>query len=82
MQFVQYMVTKRRFSIFMVVPSTLTVLSGALLIWMRGGGQWGEYVSSDPGLIFTLGSIARVGGLPDRHVGHQSKGHQDVEDQR
>ena len=31
MQFLQHMVTKRRFSIFMVVSSTLTVLSGRCL---------------------------------------------------
>jgi len=60
MQFVDYMVTKRRFSIFMVVSSTLTVLTGALLIWQRAGGQWLDYVKTGPGLIFTLGSIAGI----------------------
>jgi uncharacterized membrane protein len=58
MQFVQYMVTKRRFSIFMVISSTLTLFSGALLLWQRAGGQWLNYVSTGPGLGFTLGSIA------------------------
>lgn len=61
MQFVEYMVTKRRFSIFMVISSTLTVLSGALLIWLSAGGQWSNYVNTGPGLGFTLGSI--VGAL-------------------
>jgi len=60
MQFVQYMVTKRRFSIFMVVSSTLTVLSGALLLWQRAGGGLLDYASTGPGLGFTLGSIAGV----------------------
>ena len=60
MQFVQYMVTKRRFSIFMVVSSTLTVLSGALLLWLRAGGDWRSYLQTGPGLGFTLGSIAGV----------------------
>jgi uncharacterized membrane protein len=60
MQFVQYMVTKRRFSIFMVVSSTLTVLSGALLIWQYASGNWLGYVNTGPGLGFTLGSIAGV----------------------
>ena len=60
MQFVQYMVTKRRFSIFMVVSSTLTVLSGALLIWQRASSDWLGYVSTGPGLGFALGSIAGV----------------------
>ncbi|UCD99489.1 MAG: hypothetical protein JSV42_01815 [Chloroflexota bacterium] len=61
MEFVQYMVTKRRFSIFMVIASSLTVLSGALLIWQSASGQWSEYISTGPGLGFTLGSI--VGAL-------------------
>lgn len=57
MQFVQYMVTKRRFSIFMVVSSTLTLLSGGLLLWQSASGRWLGYVSTGPGLGFTLGSI-------------------------
>jgi uncharacterized membrane protein len=60
MQFVQHMVTKRRFSIFMVVSSTLTLLSGALLLWERGNGQWLDYVKTGPGLGFTLGSIVGI----------------------
>jgi uncharacterized membrane protein len=60
MQFVQYMVTKRRFSIFMVISSTLTVLSGALLIWQLTGGQLLSYMKTGPGLGFTLGSIAGI----------------------
>jgi uncharacterized membrane protein len=60
MQFVQYMIVKRRFSIFMVISSTLTLVSGALLIWQRGNGQWLDYMQSGPGLGFTLGSIVGV----------------------
>jgi uncharacterized membrane protein len=60
MQFVQYMVTKRRFSLFMVISSTLTLLSGALLIWQRASGQWLNYVNTGPGLGFTLGSITGI----------------------
>ena len=60
MQFVQYMVTKRRFSIFMVVASTLTVLTGAILIWQHASGHWHGYVNTGPGLVFTLGSITGV----------------------
>jgi len=57
MEFVKFMVTKRRFSIFMVIASTLTLISGALLIWESASGQWREYISTGPGLGFTLGSI-------------------------
>ena len=60
-QFVQHMVTKRRYSIFMAMASTLTVLSGALLIWQIAGGRWLDYMSTGPGLGFVLGSV--VGAL-------------------
>lgn len=60
MQFVQHMTVKRRFSIFMVVSSTLTVLSGALLLWQDASGHWLAWIQSGPGLGFTLGSIVGV----------------------
>jgi len=60
MQFVDHMVTKRRFSIFMVISSTLTVLSGALLLWNYVSGQWLGFVNTGPGLGFTLGSVVGV----------------------
>ena len=58
MQFFQHMIVKRRASIFMVVTSTLTVLSGALLLWQDASGQWLEWVKTGPGLGFALGSLA------------------------
>ena len=60
MHFVQHMITKRRFSNFMVISSILTVLSGALLIWEIAGGQWLGYMKTGPGLGFSLGSMAGV----------------------
>ena len=60
MHFVQHMVKKGRFSIFMVVSSTLTILSGALLILYRASGHWLDYVKTGPGLGFTLGSIVGI----------------------
>jgi uncharacterized membrane protein len=60
MQFVQYMVTKRRFSIFMAITSTLTVLSGAILIWRAAGGGWLSYIGTGPGLGYTLGAAAGI----------------------
>jgi uncharacterized membrane protein len=60
MQFLQYMVNKRRFSLFMVVASTLTVLSGAVLLWVRAGTQFLSYINTGPGLGFILGSIAGI----------------------
>jgi uncharacterized membrane protein len=60
MRFVQYMTTKRRFSIFMALASTLSVLSGALLIWQVSGGQLLGYIGTGPGLGFTLGSATGI----------------------
>lgn len=60
MQFVKHMVTRGRFSIFMVISSILTVLSGAFLLWQVTGGQWLAYMQTGPGLGFTLGSIVGV----------------------
>lgn len=61
MQFLQHMVGKGRFNVFMVVNSTLTVLSGALLLWQStGGGQLSAYMQTGPGLGFTLGSLVGV----------------------
>jgi uncharacterized membrane protein len=60
MQFVQHMVTKRRYSEFMAISSTLTVLSGALLIWQRASGGWLSYLSTGPGLGFALGSAVGI----------------------
>lgn len=60
MQFIQYMTTKRRFSIFMVISSTLTVLTGAVLIWKYASGNWLGYVNTGPGLLFAIGSMVGI----------------------
>jgi uncharacterized membrane protein len=60
MQFLQHMAGKRRFNMFMVINSTLTVLSGALLLWNATSGNLTTYMSTGPGLGFVLGSIAGV----------------------
>jgi len=60
MQFLQHMAGKRRFNMFMVINSTLTVLSGALLLWHATSGDLATYMSTGPGLGFALGSIAGI----------------------
>jgi uncharacterized membrane protein len=60
MQFVQHMVVKRRFSVFMGIASTLTVLSGALLFWQDANGQWLAWMTTGPGLGFTLGAVVGI----------------------
>ena len=59
-QFIAHMAGKRRFNTFMIVNSTLTVLSGALLLWASTGGDLVSYMQTGPGLGFVLGSVAGV----------------------
>jgi uncharacterized membrane protein len=59
-QFVQHMVIKRRYSVFMTIASTLTVLTGALLLWQVASGRWQAYAQTGPGLGFVLGSAAGI----------------------
>ena len=59
-QFLAHMASKRRFNPFMVINSTLTVLSGALLLWAATGGDLVTYIQTGPGLGFALGSLAGV----------------------
>lgn len=60
MQFVQHMVTKRRYSVFMGITSTLTVLSGALLLWQLTNGRLSTYLQTGPGLGFIVGSLVGI----------------------
>jgi uncharacterized membrane protein len=60
MEFLQHMTIKRRFSIFMVVASTLTVLTGALLVWLVSGGRLLAWAKTGSGLVFALGSLVGV----------------------
>ena len=57
MQFVQHMINKRRYNIFMGISSTLTVLSGGLLLWQITSGNLSFYMKTGPGLGFTLGAL-------------------------
>jgi len=66
-KFMQYLMGRRNLSAFMGVTSALTVLAGGLLYWrISGGFQW-QWVTSGPGVVFTIGSVAGIvvyfGGL-------------------
>jgi hypothetical protein len=53
-------VGKGRFSIFMTISSALTVLSGALLFWYASGGLKPGWITSGPGLVYTVGSVVGI----------------------
>ena len=59
-KFLQHMIARGRFGIFMTVSSTLTVLSGIPLFWQDAGGNLLAWAQTGPGLGFTLGTIAGI----------------------
>jgi hypothetical protein len=59
-QFMKNLMERRKYPIFMISTSLLTVLSGAALYWMLSGGLSLTWVISGPGLGFTIGSVAAL----------------------
>jgi uncharacterized membrane protein len=59
-KFMQYLLVQRRFSFAMGLASLLTVAAGALLYWRDSGGfQW-SWITSAPGLGFSLGALVGI----------------------
>lgn len=59
-QFMQAMMSRRKYPIFMSVSSFLTILAGLALFWYASGGLSVWWLRSGPGVGFTIGSIAAV----------------------
>lgn len=59
-KFIQDLVGKYRYPLFMNVASLLTILAGLGLYWFASGGLNAAWVTSGPGLGFTLGSLAAL----------------------
>jgi hypothetical protein len=59
-QFMQNLTQRRKFPIFMVTTSLLTVLAGGALYWMLSGGLTLAWAKTGPGLGFTIGSVAAL----------------------
>lgn len=67
-QFMQHLMQRRKYPIFMMSTSLLTILAGTPLLWFSSGGLDLTWITSGPGLGFTIGSLAAivaffVGGL-------------------
>ena len=60
-KFMQALIQKRRYPLYMNVSSALTIIAGALLYWYTSGGLQPAWVQSGPGLGFTIGSVAAIG---------------------
>lgn len=58
--FIKHVVDKRRLPIYIVAANLLTVLSGVLLYWRDSGGFRLDWITSPPGIGFTIGGIAAI----------------------
>lgn len=56
-RFMDYLMFRRRFGMFMSVSALLTIVAGALLYWYRSGGQIGTWMMTGSGMAFTVGSV-------------------------
>jgi hypothetical protein len=59
-QFMRSLMERRKLPVFMLGTSLLTVAAGGLLYWSSSGGFNAAWISSGPGLGFTLGSLAAL----------------------
>jgi hypothetical protein len=59
-QFMQNLMERRKYPIFMMVTSLLTILAGGALYWFSSGGLNWSWTATGPGLGFTVGSIAAL----------------------
>ena len=59
-KFMQDLVGKHRYPLFMNVSSMLTILAGLVLYWFSSGGLNAAWITSGRGLGFTLGSLAAL----------------------
>lgn len=59
-KFMQGLIEKRRYPLFMNIVSALTIVAGALLFWSASGGLQAAWLTSGPGLGFTIGSVVAL----------------------
>lgn len=59
-QFMQSLMERRKYPIFMMVTSLLTVLAGGALYWYSSGSLTWSWITTGPGLGFTIGSLAAL----------------------
>jgi uncharacterized membrane protein len=68
-QFMQNLMERRKYPIFMMSTSLLTVLAGAILFWFSSGGFSATWMASGPGIGFTIGSVASLIGFLAGSIG-------------
>jgi hypothetical protein len=65
--FMDHLIKRRRMGMVFPIVAALTVLSGVALYWRASNGLDGAWITSGPGIAFTVGGLAAiisfVGGL-------------------
>lgn len=59
-KFMQDLIDRRRYPLYMNTVSALTVLAGLALYWMTSGGLQMAWVRTGPGIGFTIGSLVAL----------------------
>lgn len=62
-QFMQNLAERRKYPVFMLSMSLLTVLAGGALFLYASGGFNPAWIQSGPGLGFSIGSLAALGAF-------------------
>lgn len=57
-QFMENLAERRKYPLFMISTSLLTVLAGGILLWFSSGGFNATWIASGPGIGFTIGTLA------------------------
>lgn len=58
--FMDHLMNRRRMGAYFPVVVALTILSGAALYWHDSAGLQSAWISSPPGLAFTVGGLAAI----------------------
>ena len=59
-KFVDEMFNRRKLPVYFAIASTLTVVGGLILYWRDSNGLEAAWITSAPGLAFTVGGIAAI----------------------
>lgn len=59
-QFMQTLMERRKYPIFMMITSLLTILAGGALYWYSSDALNGSWITTGPGLGFTIGSLTAL----------------------
>jgi uncharacterized membrane protein len=61
--FMDHLFKRRRMGIFFPIVASLTVLAGVALYWRDSDGLSSAWITSPPGLAFTIGGLAAIAAL-------------------